>query len=82
METIILIVNIIMILCSVVLIAVVLMQEGKSSGLGALTGGSTESFFGKHQSSSREGRLQRLTTIFIAIIAVLSIAMVLLSKTV
>lgn len=81
MNAIILVINIVMILSSIILIAVILMQDSKGDGMGALTGGgTTESFFGKNKSSSREGRLQKWTKIFMAVIAVLCVAMVILSR--
>ena len=46
---------------SIVLSAIVLLQEGKSAGLsGALSGGS-ETFWSKNKSRSAEGKLELLT---------------------
>lgn len=55
--------TILLVLFELFLIIVVLLQSGKSAGLSASLGGGTETFFGKNKSRSREGRLQRLTTI-------------------
>ncbi len=55
--------TILLVLFELFLIIVVLLQSGKSAGLSASLGGSTETFFGKNKSRSFEGRLQRLTTI-------------------
>lgn len=52
-----------LVLFELFLIAVVLLQTGKSSGLSASLGGGTETFFGKNKDRSYEGKLQRLTTI-------------------
>lgn len=49
------------------IIGIVLMQEGKSAGLGSLTGASSnsggDSYWGKIQGRSLEGKLQRWTQI-------------------
>ena len=73
-------INVVLAVCAVVLIGVVLMQDAKGGGMTAITGQTGESFFGKNKGKSREGRLQRLTQIFMAVIAVLSITLALLSK--
>ena len=55
-------VDIVLILISILLIVVVLMQEGQRQGLGAI-GGGAETFFGKNKAQSMEGKLQRITRI-------------------
>ena len=44
----------ILVLCSIVLIAAVLMQQTKSSGLGGAFAGDTQSFTARGQAASRE----------------------------
>ena len=57
----------------IVTIACISMQQGKSNGLGALTGDSdTDTFFGKNKGRSRESRLSKLT-IVLSIVLVLCI---------
>ncbi len=57
-------VNILMVLASIVLIVSVLMQEGDSDGISALSGGSgSETFFGKNKSTSLQGKLSNITKI-------------------
>lgn len=60
-----------------VLVVFVLMQEGKSSGLGALSG-SSDTYWGKNKGRSREANLVRWTKIlailFIVLAAVLNIS--------
>ncbi len=73
-------INVVLMISAVVLIAVVLMQDAKGGGMTAITGQTSESFFGKNKSKSLQGRLQRLTQIFMAVIAVLSIVLAILSK--
>lgn len=52
--------TIIFILVSVVLSAIVLMQEGKSAGLGVISG-AAETYWGKNKGRSMEGKLEKLT---------------------
>lgn len=60
-----------------VLVVLVLMQEGKSAGLGAIGGGSSDTYWGKNKGRSREAKLARWTKIlailFIVLAAVLNI---------
>lgn len=67
---------IVFVLISLALTIIVLMQESKSSGLGAI-GGAAETYWGKNKSRSMEGKLVKFTKIlavlFIVIAAVLNI---------
>lgn len=71
------IVMIIFIILSIALTIVVLMQEGKSAGLGAIAG-AADTYWGRNKGRSMEGNLVKLTRIFLAlfliIAAILSIA--------
>ena len=49
------------ILC-IAMTGIVLMQEGKSAGLGAI-GGIAESYWGKNRGRSMEGKLEKFTKI-------------------
>ena len=49
------------IIVSVILAALVLMQEGKSAGLGAISG-AAETYWGKNKGRSMEGKLVKITT--------------------
>ncbi|MBQ7432508.1 MAG: preprotein translocase subunit SecG [Lachnospiraceae bacterium] len=51
---------------SVVLSAIVLLQEGKSAGLTGAISGAAESYWGKNRGRSMEGRLEK-TTKYLAI---------------
>ena len=53
--------TIIFIIVSVALSAIVLMQEGKSAGLGVISG-AAESYWGKNKGRSMEGFLEKFTT--------------------
>ena len=59
------VIQIIFILVCVALAAIVLMQEGKSAGLGAISG-AAETYWGKNKGRSMEGKLVKFT-IFLAI---------------
>ena len=69
-------------ICSVAVIALVLMQDSKSTGgvNAAFGGGGVESFFGKNKSKSRNSRLEFLTKTMGIVIAVLSVALALVYK--
>ena len=52
--------TVIFIILSVALAAIILMQEGKSAGLGAISG-AAESYWGKNKGRSMEGKLEKIT---------------------
>ena len=70
------VIQIIFILVCVALAAIVLMQEGKSAGLGAVAG-AAESYWGKNKGRSMEGTMVKITkylvVAFLVIAAVLNI---------
>ena len=57
------------------IIVIILMQEGKSAGLGSLSGQTSETYWSKNKGRSMEGMLVKLTRIFVILFLV--IAMVL-----
>ncbi len=61
MEVLRIILTVVYILICVALVVLVLMQEGKSAGLGAISG-AAESYWGKNKGRSMEGKLVRITT--------------------
>ena len=61
----------IFILDCLVLVVLVLMQEGKSAGLGAISG-SSDTYWGKNKGRSREANLVRLTKILAILFIVLA----------
>ena len=69
----------ILVLCSIVLIAAVLMQQTKSSGLGGAFGGDTQSFTARGKAASKEAKLQKITISSAVIIGVLAIVIMILS---
>lgn len=54
------IIQVIFILMCIALTALVLMQEGKSAGLGAISG-AAETYWGKNKGRSMEGKLVKIT---------------------
>ena len=76
MDTLRLIFTIIQLLASLFLIAVVLLQSGKSNGLsGAVSGGSAETFFSKGKSKSLDATLARMTKWVGIVFVVLTLAL-------
>jgi len=58
------------------MIVVVLMQQGKNSGLGAAFGGDTQALGVKGKAASKEAKLQKITKILAIIMGVLALVMV------
>ena len=58
----------------IVLTAIVLLQEGKSSGLGALAG-SNDTYWGQNKGRSMEGALVKATKIAAALFVVLAVVL-------
>ena len=58
----------------VALVIVVLMQQGKNQGLGALAGGvSADSYWGKNKGRSKEGNLKKITRVLVVIFFALAV---------
>lgn len=64
--------TIIFIIICIALVVLVLMQEGKSAGLGALSG-STETYWSKNKGRSIEGQLAKITRILAVSFIVLAL---------
>ncbi|WP_326908829.1 preprotein translocase subunit SecG [Sedimentibacter sp. MB31-C6] len=64
--------RIILIIASLVLIASILLQSGKSAGMGEIAGGA-ESIWGKNKSRSFEGKLEKATTVSAIIFVIASL---------
>ena len=79
METLNIILTSILVLCSIVLIAVVLMQQTKSSGLGGAFGGDTQAFTARGQAVSKEAKLQKITVYAAIAVGVLAIAIMIIA---
>lgn len=68
------IVSVIFILVSVALVILVLMQEGKTKGLGAISG-AAETYWGKNKGRSMEGMLVKITKVLAVIFLLLTIVL-------
>ncbi len=56
--------GILIIISSIVIIAVVLMQESREGGLSGAITGSADTFFGKNKGRTKEAKLERFTKYF------------------
>ncbi|MBO5347783.1 MAG: preprotein translocase subunit SecG [Lachnospiraceae bacterium] len=68
------ILTVLFIIVCLAIIVLVLMQEGKSSGLGALSG-AAESYWGKNKARTMQGMLVKLTKICCVLFMVLAIVL-------
>ena len=68
------VVTIVFIVVCVAITALVLLQEGKTQGLGAISG-AAESYWGKNKARSMEGVLVRLTRILAAAFIILALVL-------
>lgn len=66
------ILTILFILVSVALSAIVLMQEGKSAGLGVISG-AADTYWGKNKGRSIEGKLEKGTKILVVAFMLIAI---------
>lgn len=76
METLRLVLQIIFVIVCIALTVIVLMQEGKSAGLGSISG-AAETYWGRNKGRSMEGMLVKITKIlavfFMLLAAVLNL---------
>lgn len=73
-------INILLIVVSIVLVAVILMQDAKTAGLGSAFGNDTTAL-GRSRSAkaSKEAKLQKLTIILGAAVGILALVLLILS---
>lgn len=74
METLKAILTVIFILVCVVLTVIILAQEGKTAGLGALAG-SSDTYWSKNKGRSAEGMKKKITTILVVAFMLLAIVL-------
>lgn len=72
MEVLRIILTIVFIIVCIAISAIVLLQEGKSAGLGAISG-AAESYWGKNKGRSMEGALVKITRILVIAFIVIAI---------
>lgn len=68
------IIEVLYIIICIAIIIVVLMQEGKNSGLGAMTG-AADTYWSKNKGRSAEGNLVKITTVLGTLFIVLSLVL-------
>lgn len=68
------ILTILFIIISLVITVVILMQEGKTAGLGAISG-AADTYWGKNKGRSMEGMLVKITRICVILFLVLAVVL-------
>ena len=71
MATVKLILEVLFIIVCIALTVIILMQEGKSAGLGAIAG-AADTYWGKNKGRSMEGLLVKLTRVLVVLFIVIS----------
>ena len=74
------IIQIVFIILSIIMTVIVLMQEGKNNGLGALTG-SSDTYWSKNKGRSMEGALEHFTRYGAIVFMILTLVLNILMKT-
>lgn len=70
----------VLVVSSILMCVVVLVQQTKSSGLGAAYGSDTVSFSQRGKAANRETKLQKITVVLSIVIAVMAIALLLIAR--
>ena len=68
------ILTILFIIISLVITVVILMQEGKTAGLGAISG-AADTYWGKNKGRSMEGMLVKITRVCVILFLVLAVVL-------
>jgi preprotein translocase subunit SecG len=68
-------ITIIQLIACVVLIAVVLLQSGKTAGLSGVIGGGSETYLSKNKAKTLDAKLARATKWFAIVFVVLTLAL-------
>ena len=66
------ILTIVFIIICVALTVIILLQEGKSAGLGSLSGQSLDTYWSRNKGRSKEGILIKITTAMVVIFFILA----------
>lgn len=66
--------TVIFIIISLVLTVVVLLQEGKSAGLGVVNG-AADTYWGKNKGRSMEGTLEKITKVLVFLFLVIAVVL-------
>ena len=65
------ILTVVFIIISIALTVIILLQEGKSAGLGAISG-AADTYWGKNKGRSMEGMLVKVTRVLVILFVVIS----------
>ena len=68
------ILTVVFILISLALTVIILMQEGKTAGLGAVAG-AADTYWGKNKGRSMEGMLVKITKILVVLFIILAVVL-------
>lgn len=68
------ILQVLYIIICIAIVVVVLMQEGKNSGLGAMTG-AADTYWSKNKGRSTEGKMVKITSVLGALFIILSLVL-------
>ena len=68
------ILTVVFIIISLIITIVILMQEGKSAGLGAISG-AADTYWGKNKGRSMEGILVKITRVCVILFLVLAVVL-------
>lgn len=68
------ILTIVFIIICIALTVIILLQEGKSAGLGAISG-AADTYWGKNKGRSMEGMLVKLTRVLVILFILLSVVL-------
>ncbi|NLK01743.1 MAG: preprotein translocase subunit SecG [Clostridiaceae bacterium] len=79
MYTLTIIIAVVDVLVCIALVALVIMQEGDTGGLGTISGGGSDTFFSKSKGRTKEVMLKKLTTGVAILFAVLTVVLYLLA---
>ena len=74
------VVRIFLMIASLILIASILLQSGKSAGMSGSIAGGAESVWGRNKGRSYEGKLEKLTTISAIVFVIASLILVAITK--
>ena len=68
------ILSVLFVIISLIITVVILMQEGKSAGLGAISG-AADTYWGKNKGRSMEGVLVKLTRVCVILFLVIAVVL-------
>ena len=68
------ILTVVFIIISLIITVVILMQEGKSAGLGAIAG-AADTYWGKNKGRSMEGMLVKITRVAVVVFILLAVVL-------